>query len=599
VENSIAGRSEACRGSPSGSSCTLQCNTGYFKTGDFLCDHGKFNSPRCQPAGYLGRLYIDPAVDMLTAAAVATPPGWQLTKMAPNLMPNETVPSVAMRTNAKFAVLDYASRKKGLRVDLPSVYVGPRGGSISFSWRVDSELAKDLLHFTVDSSEQMANGFVHSGSTSWQTATFSLPPGHHTCTWTYTKDKSVSLGQDAAWIADIAFDNAALLAVYLVPFQALQVSQKRTSTPWKEIPAETPSGEWGRIFQSGDVGDKEPEDLACLDMTLPNVDIAPPHGVVSFFFRTSSELSFDVLRFLVDGVEQHANGFPRSGQQQRWLLASFRVPSGKHSFTWRYEKDGRGRKGDDVVYVAEIKVRNMKVAPVKLVEHVQLTHASGDLASQEYALTNALANYFGMPRSMTTMKFVELAKVEMQTQSVSAASTIPGDVRAASLYKFYDGQIAVSCGASAACANVSATMASLRERPALIKNILQSVLRQPMVQVLRVSIDDVVVGEVEPGLNTGNALSMSRLYGDHNEKKEYRVGVVGSLHQHDHGNHHRHRGDATIMMSWFAMALLSCYFGARSLHGNNVRQQARQLETADHAQSASLVAEADADLDIE
>ncbi len=62
---------------------------------------------------------------------------------------------------------------------------------------------------------------------------------------------------------------------------------------------------------------KEPEDGAVLDVGVPKVEVVSPGGSVSFQYKVSSERGFDVLRFLVDDVEQTSNGFPRSGTQER------------------------------------------------------------------------------------------------------------------------------------------------------------------------------------------------------------------------------------------------------------------------------------------
>lgn len=596
VENSIVSSLASCQGIASGSSCSLKCNKGYFKTGDLLCQLGQFNNPRCHVAGYLGLLHVDLVQDVMSNVPGAQAPGWFATSIRPP-SGDEFSSSVALRTSANFAFDDDLAHKAGVRFDLPAVYVGPKGGTITFSWRVESESGKDLLHFSVDDHEKDSNGFPQSGprSTSWQTAKFPLSEGLHTCAWTYTKDKSVSLGQDAAWIADIMLDNAALLAVYHVQFRELQATQTGSAASWTEVPAKTPSGEWGHILQSGELGAEEPEDKARIDMTLPDIEIAAPSGMISFFYRTSSELSFDFLRFLVDGVEQHASNFPQSGQQRKWHLAKFQIASGKHSLTWRYEKDAKGRAGDDVAYVADIQVRNMKVTPIKLVEHARFTHASGDLASQEVALTSLFANYFGVPRSMTAVKFAEIAETDLNNKHAAVSAAIPGDVHDASLYKFYDVQISVSCSASTACANISATMARTCETPAVVGKLLSGMLKQPMIKVLTVFIDDAVVGEVAPGLVssiTPLAQPTSRLYRKRSERREPSIGFARSVFAHVQ------EGSSTIVTGLVALALVGCYFGQRSLRACRGRYDSARLGDYD-GQSISLSSQIEADSDIE
>jgi len=48
IEHAV--RLRGCRDYPSGSSCRLMCRPGYRKTGDLLCDHGKFSNSTCLEA---------------------------------------------------------------------------------------------------------------------------------------------------------------------------------------------------------------------------------------------------------------------------------------------------------------------------------------------------------------------------------------------------------------------------------------------------------------------------------------------------------------------------------------------------------------------
>ena len=80
--------------------------------------------------------------------------------------------------------------------------VGP--GLLSFWWSVSSESEFDWLSFSI-------NGTVTdqlSGEEDWQEKRFSLGPGSHTLTWTYTKDSDQSEGADAAWLDQVRFDDS-------------------------------------------------------------------------------------------------------------------------------------------------------------------------------------------------------------------------------------------------------------------------------------------------------------------------------------------------------------------------------------------------------
>ena len=69
----------------------------------------------------------------------------------------------------------------------------------SFAYKVDSESGYDFLMFSVDGAQVES----WSGDTGWTNYSFPLSSGTHTLQWTYSKDQSVSNGQDAAWIDNL------------------------------------------------------------------------------------------------------------------------------------------------------------------------------------------------------------------------------------------------------------------------------------------------------------------------------------------------------------------------------------------------------------
>jgi hypothetical protein len=81
-----------------------------------------------------------------------------------------------------------------------TVNVPAGGGTVSFRYRVSSEGCCDFLRFAIDGVEQNS----WAGETGWQTASFSVPAGEHTLSWTYTKDGSVVSGSDTAWLDEIS-----------------------------------------------------------------------------------------------------------------------------------------------------------------------------------------------------------------------------------------------------------------------------------------------------------------------------------------------------------------------------------------------------------
>jgi hypothetical protein len=72
-------------------------------------------------------------------------------------------------------------------------------GPGSFDFKVSSEPSFDNLTFSID-------GFVQqqwSGQVGWANFAFSLSSGTHTLNWTYSKDPTISLGLDAAFIDNV------------------------------------------------------------------------------------------------------------------------------------------------------------------------------------------------------------------------------------------------------------------------------------------------------------------------------------------------------------------------------------------------------------
>lgn len=85
---------------------------------------------------------------------------------------------------------------------LQTTVVGP--GKVTFWWKVSSEEGFDLLKFTLD-PDGRTNFAAISGEVDWELETFSIPAGSHTLYWIYSKDASVSDGQDAGWVDQVLF----------------------------------------------------------------------------------------------------------------------------------------------------------------------------------------------------------------------------------------------------------------------------------------------------------------------------------------------------------------------------------------------------------
>jgi hypothetical protein len=84
-------------------------------------------------------------------------------------------------------------------------------GTLSFWWKVSSELGFDFLRFSIDEVEQ---GSL-SGEVGWQQMSFNLAgPGVHKLKWIYSKDDSKASGSDQAWLDQVSWQAAAAATTY-------------------------------------------------------------------------------------------------------------------------------------------------------------------------------------------------------------------------------------------------------------------------------------------------------------------------------------------------------------------------------------------------
>lgn len=84
--------------------------------------------------------------------------------------------------------------------------------------------------------------------------------------------------------------------------------------------------------------------------------------VISFWYKVSSESSFDYLRFYIDNVEQDA----WSGEVA-WAYAEYNVSEGTHTFKWEYIKDYSVDYGQDCAWIDLINFPPVEVAAFFLV----------------------------------------------------------------------------------------------------------------------------------------------------------------------------------------------------------------------------------------
>ena len=77
--------------------------------------------------------------------------------------------------------------------------------SVSFWWKVSSETNYDKLHFYVDGTEVVD---PISGQRDWIKVEYKLAAGSHTLKWSYTKDGSVTNGDDCGWVDSVVLSQS-------------------------------------------------------------------------------------------------------------------------------------------------------------------------------------------------------------------------------------------------------------------------------------------------------------------------------------------------------------------------------------------------------
>jgi hypothetical protein len=91
---------------------------------------------------------------------------------------------------------------------LETTVTGP--GTVSFWWKVSSELGFDQLGFSIGGAPQGAL----SGETDWQARSFTVLAGPQILRWSYVKDGSAREGADAGWLDQVVITTTPALIVH-------------------------------------------------------------------------------------------------------------------------------------------------------------------------------------------------------------------------------------------------------------------------------------------------------------------------------------------------------------------------------------------------
>lgn len=209
-------------------------------------------------------------------------------------------------------------------------------GTLAFWWKVSSEPDYDLLRFAVDGVEPAGVPGI-SGAVDWQPITVTIPAGNHALRWTYAKDYSLGSGEDAGWLDQVVFT---------------------PDLPWA---LDTPALAWGtsgdadwagQILTTHDGVDAARSGvIAHSQQSTTEIRIAGA-GLLSFWWKVSSEANYDFLRFYLDGEEQPL--IPAISGEVDWQQHTLAIPAHNHSLRWTYSKDGSNNIGADTGWLDQV-----------------------------------------------------------------------------------------------------------------------------------------------------------------------------------------------------------------------------------------------------
>jgi hypothetical protein len=208
--------------------------------------------------------------------------------------------------------------------------------TVTFDRKVSSEAGWDYLMFYVDDNYISA----WSGEQDWSKVGCFVSAGTHTFKWVYSKDSSVSSGDDTVWVDNVKIQK---YPTYFNGFESGVLAPFVTSgdANWLVTSTDPFSGTYSA--KAGTITDSQHTDL---ELTR---GITVGGEAIGFIFKVSSEYYWDYLRFYIDGVEQSA----WSGETD-WCWAGFPVDEGNNTFKWSYTKDGSVSSGYDTAWLDEV-----------------------------------------------------------------------------------------------------------------------------------------------------------------------------------------------------------------------------------------------------
>ena len=205
--------------------------------------------------------------------------------------------------------------------------------TLSFWWKVSSELNHDYLRFYIDNTRLAEI----SGLLDWQQRHIIIPEGLHNLRWIYEKDFDRSLGQDTAWVDNISFNPA---SDSINPALDTEGLLWNTGGDASWYPQEITTFDREEALQSGNITHGEE--------TWVETRVIGP-GILSFWWRVHSEEEHDTLGFYFDDelVEEISDN-------TGWQRKSCSMGGEAHTLRWRYAKNATRSSGQDAAWLDQV-----------------------------------------------------------------------------------------------------------------------------------------------------------------------------------------------------------------------------------------------------
>ncbi len=210
---------------------------------------------------------------------------------------------------------------------------------VKFYWKVSSESGYDYLKFYIDGTlqDQIA------GTVDWNQKVYTITSGSHTLKWEYDKDYSVSSGSDCGWVDKLELGTGGTSDPIAV---AVDESSLTFSLSGDQ--------EWFVTTADSYYGGSSVTVPAALNhnQSADMQTTVSGYTQVNFWWKVSSEASYDYLKFYIDGTLQD-----QIAGTVGWTQQTYTVTSGSHTLKWEYDKDGSVSSGSDTGWVDRLELQ--------------------------------------------------------------------------------------------------------------------------------------------------------------------------------------------------------------------------------------------------